>query len=46
MKPEFANKFSAAWIEAWNEHDLDKIMTHYTEDFQMSSPVNKKNNEC
>jgi len=42
MKPEFANKFSNEWIEAWNEHDLDKIMTHYAEDFEMSSPVIKK----
>jgi len=42
MKPELANKFSVEWIKAWNEHDLDKIMTHYAEDFEMSSPAIKK----
>ena len=42
MKPEFVNKFSLEWVEAWNEHDLNKIMIHYAEDFEMSSPVIKK----
>jgi len=42
MKPEFANKFSLEWVEAWNEHDLDKIMTHYAEAFEMTSPVIKQ----
>ena len=40
MKTDFVNKFSLEWVEAWNEHDLDKIMTHYA-DFEMSSPVIK-----
>ena len=41
MKTDFVNKFSLEWAEAWNEHDLDKIMTHYADDFEMSSPVIK-----
>jgi len=42
MDKEFANKFAREWVEAWNCHDLDKIMTHYAEDFEMSSPVIKQ----
>jgi len=39
MDKEFASQFAREWIEAWNSHDLDKIMAHYAEDFEMSSPV-------
>jgi hypothetical protein len=36
---EFAVQFAREWIEAWNSHDLDRILSHYAEDFEMSSPV-------
>ena len=35
---EFADHFAAEWIAAWNSHDLDRILSHYAEDFEMSSP--------
>lgn len=35
---EFAESFSHHWIESWNNHDLEKILSHYTDDFVMSSP--------
>ena len=28
----------AAWIEAWNSHDLDAIMAHYTDDVEVQGP--------
>jgi len=34
----FAEHFAADWIESWNAHDLDRILAHYTDDFEMSSP--------
>lgn len=34
----FADHFAAEWIDAWNHHDLDRILSHYSEDFTMSSP--------
>ncbi len=34
----FAEAFSAEWIEAFNRHDLDRVLSHYSEDFEMSSP--------
>jgi len=35
----WARAFAAEWIEAWNSHDLDRILSHYTDDFEMSSPL-------
>jgi ketosteroid isomerase-like protein len=34
----FAEHFAADWVEAWNAHDLDFVLSHYAEDFEMSSP--------
>lgn len=35
---EFAERFARDWIEAWNSHDLERILSHYAEDFVMASP--------
>jgi ketosteroid isomerase-like protein len=35
---EFAQEFAEEWIAAWNSHDLERIFSHYTDDFEMSSP--------
>lgn len=35
----FADHFAADWIASWNSHDLDRILSHYTDDFEMTSPV-------
>ena len=34
----FTEAFAADWIDSWNNHDLDRILSHYSEDFEMSSP--------
>jgi hypothetical protein len=34
----FARQFAEAWVQAWNTRDLQAVLTHYTEDFEMSSP--------
>ena len=34
----FAEKFALDWIESWNSHDLDRILSHYSDQFEMSSP--------
>lgn len=36
---EFALAFARDWIEAWNAHDLERILAHYCDDFEMSSPL-------
>src|SRR5262245_49342263 len=35
---EFAERFAEEWIEAWNGHDLDRILSHHSEDFEFFSP--------
>jgi hypothetical protein len=30
--------FAKEWINAWNAHDLERILSHYADDAQMSSP--------
>ena len=39
MEKGFAERFAQEWIAAWNSHDLDRILAHYEDDFEMSSPV-------
>jgi len=35
----FADRFAADWVDAWNSRDLDRVLSHYSDDFEMSSPV-------
>lgn len=39
MTKEFATEFAAIWIASWNSHDLDKILSHYSDDFVIESPL-------
>ena len=39
IEPHAAYAFTEHWISAWNAHDLDKILSHYTDDFTMESPL-------
>jgi ketosteroid isomerase-like protein len=32
-------KFAQEWITAWNAHDIDGVLDHYTDDFEMTSPL-------
>lgn len=34
-------EFAMNWIEAWNSHDLDRILSHYTDDFAITTPMIK-----
>jgi ketosteroid isomerase-like protein len=27
------------WISAWNSHDLERILAHYSDDVELSSPL-------
>jgi hypothetical protein len=35
----FAQRFATEWIAAWNSHDLERILAHYEDNFEMSSPI-------
>jgi hypothetical protein len=39
VEREFAEKFAAEWVEAWNAHDLDRLLSHFAEDVVWTSPV-------
>lgn len=36
-----AQDFAKEWIEAWNSHDLDRILTHYSDDVEITTPMIK-----
>jgi hypothetical protein len=33
-----ASQFAEEWIEAWNSHDLNRIVAHYSDNIIFSSP--------
>ena len=39
MDKQTAISFADEWVSAWNAHDLDRILSHYEDDFEMSSPL-------
>lgn len=34
---DFAERFAAEWYAAWNSHDLEAILSHYTDDIVFHS---------
>lgn len=36
---KFAAHFAREWIDSWNDHDLDRILSHYSDQIEMSSPL-------
>jgi hypothetical protein len=37
-----ARQFADHWIQAWNSHDLDDIMSHYAAEVVLTSPTAAK----
>ena len=35
----FALDFAKRWVEAWNDADLERILSLYADDFEMRSPL-------
>ena len=42
LRDSFAQEFAQEWVEGWNSHDLERILTHYEDDVQLTSPVAMK----
>jgi ketosteroid isomerase-like protein len=38
MDLAFAERYAEQWAAAWNSHDLERILAHYTEDVVFASP--------
>ncbi len=39
MDKRFAQTFAEEWIAAWNAHDIERILSHYEDEFELSSPA-------
>lgn len=35
------NEFAKEWIASWNSHDLSRILSHYAEDIEITTPMIK-----
>ena len=38
MTPE-PTAFGQDWVDAWNTHDLDRILAHYADDIEFRTPM-------
>ncbi|WP_405411782.1 nuclear transport factor 2 family protein [Streptomyces decoyicus] len=38
MDLAFAERFAGEWVAAWNSHDLERVLAHYTDDVVFASP--------
>ncbi len=41
MTTAFATKFAEEWINSWNSHNLDDILSHYSDDIEITTPMIK-----
>jgi ketosteroid isomerase-like protein len=39
MDNDFAQQFASDWLDAWNDHDLDSILGHFTDEVIFTSPL-------
>jgi hypothetical protein len=39
LSKEEARQFANQWIQAWNSHDLDAILSHYAPEVVLTSPT-------
>jgi predicted ester cyclase len=42
LQVSFAREFAQDWVDAWNSHDLERILNHYEEEVLLTSPVAAK----
>lgn len=39
LQPSFARAFAQDWIDTWNKHDLERILSHYDDEVVLTSPL-------
>jgi ketosteroid isomerase-like protein len=39
IEQDWAESFAQGWIAAWNAGDIERILAHYAEDFELASPL-------
>jgi ketosteroid isomerase-like protein len=35
---DFAQTFAEEWVDAWNAHDIERVLAHYADDVELYSP--------
>ncbi|WP_162126938.1 nuclear transport factor 2 family protein [Flavobacterium phycosphaerae] len=35
----YAHQFAQEWVDSWNSHNLDQILSHYSDDFTIETPM-------
>src|ERR1700743_785793 len=38
LTQQFAREFAHEWVEAWNSHDLERVLGHYSAKVELTSP--------
>jgi ketosteroid isomerase-like protein len=38
ISAQFAQEFAQEWVDSWNSHNLDRIMSHCADDIEVTSP--------
>jgi hypothetical protein len=38
LEAEWAQRVAAAWLDAWNRHDLEAVLAHYAPGIEFTSP--------
>jgi hypothetical protein len=38
LNKDWAIDFANEWIDSWNTHNLERVLSHYAENFEMNSP--------
>jgi len=39
LTQEKAQQLAREWIDSWNQHDLERILSHYSEEIELTSPL-------
>jgi ketosteroid isomerase-like protein len=39
MDHDWARQFCESWVAAWNAHDLERVLSHFSDDIVFSSAV-------
>jgi hypothetical protein len=39
MDHAWAQEFCESWVAAWNAHDLERVLSHFSDDIVFTSPV-------
>ncbi len=39
MDQAWAQEFCESWVAAWNAHDLEQVLSHFSDDIVFASPV-------